>query len=56
MVLIGAAAVAFLAAAPRSYKKGYIQGLKGQGRGYQTRINRILRVAMESQGPRAADR
>jgi len=22
--------------------------LKGQGRGYQTRINRILRVAMES--------
>ena len=23
--------------------------LKGQGRGYQTRINRILRIAMESQ-------
>ena len=28
--------------------------LKGHGRGYQTRINRILRVAMESQPPRAA--
>jgi uncharacterized protein (DUF4415 family) len=27
--------------------------LKGHGRGYQTRINRILRVAMESQAPRA---
>ena len=27
--------------------------LKGHGRGYQTRINRILRVAMESQLPRA---
>jgi uncharacterized protein (DUF4415 family) len=26
--------------------------LKGHGRGYQTRINRILRVAMESQPPR----
>ena len=26
--------------------------LKGQGRGYQTRINRILRVVMESQPPR----
>ena len=26
--------------------------LKGQGRGYQTRINRILRIAMESQSPR----
>jgi uncharacterized protein (DUF4415 family) len=26
--------------------------LKGQGRGYQTRINRILRVAMESQPTR----
>ena len=25
--------------------------LKGHGRGYQTRINRILRVAMESQPP-----
>jgi uncharacterized protein (DUF4415 family) len=25
--------------------------LKGHGRGYQTRINRILRVAMESQQP-----
>ena len=25
--------------------------LKGQGRGYQTRINRILRVVMESQPP-----
>lgn len=28
--------------------------LKGHGRGYQTRINRILRVVMESQPPRAA--
>jgi uncharacterized protein (DUF4415 family) len=27
--------------------------LKGHGKGYQTRINRILRVAMESQPPRA---
>ena len=26
--------------------------LKGQGRGYQTRINRILRVVMESQPSR----
>ena len=26
--------------------------LKAHGRGYQTRINRILRVAMESQSPR----
>jgi uncharacterized protein (DUF4415 family) len=26
--------------------------LKSHGRGYQTRINRILRVAMESQPPR----
>jgi uncharacterized protein (DUF4415 family) len=26
--------------------------LKTQGRGYQTRINRILRAAMESQRPR----
>ena len=25
--------------------------LKGHGRGYQTRINRILRVVMESQPP-----
>ncbi len=30
--------------------------LKGYGRGYQTRINHILRVAMESQPPRAAQR
>ncbi|MGA7411047.1 MAG: BrnA antitoxin family protein [Bryobacteraceae bacterium] len=30
-----------------------LEWLKGHGRGYQTRINRILRVAMESQGPRA---
>ena len=30
--------------------------LKGHGRGYQTRINRILRVAMESQPPRVARR
>jgi uncharacterized protein (DUF4415 family) len=28
--------------------------LKSHGRGYQTRINRILRVAMESQPPRRA--
>ena len=29
--------------------------LKGHGKGYQTRINRILRVVMESQpGPRSA--
>ena len=27
--------------------------LKAHGRGYQTRINRILRAAMEGQGPRA---
>jgi len=26
-----------------------LEWLKSQGRGYQTRINRILRVAMESQ-------
>jgi uncharacterized protein (DUF4415 family) len=25
--------------------------LKGQGKGYQTRINRILRIVMESQPP-----
>ncbi len=30
--------------------------LKGHGRGYQTRINRILRVVMESQPPRRAHR
>jgi len=30
--------------------------LKGHGKGYQTRINRILRVVMESQPPRAARR
>jgi uncharacterized protein (DUF4415 family) len=30
--------------------------LKSHGRGYQTRINRILRVAMESQPPRSAHR
>lgn len=28
--------------------------LKAHGRGYQTRINRILRVAMESQPPRGS--
>lgn len=28
--------------------------LKGHGRGYQTRINRILRVVMESHPPRRA--
>jgi uncharacterized protein (DUF4415 family) len=31
-----------------------LQWLKTYGRGYQTRINRILRAAMESQGPRRA--
>jgi uncharacterized protein (DUF4415 family) len=30
--------------------------LKAHGRGYQTRINRILRAAMEGQGPRARPR
>jgi uncharacterized protein (DUF4415 family) len=30
--------------------------LKGHGRGYQTRINRILRVVMESQPPGPANR
>ncbi|MFZ3266212.1 MAG: BrnA antitoxin family protein [Terriglobales bacterium] len=30
--------------------------LKGHGKGYQTRINRILRVVMESQPPRTAQR
>ena len=30
--------------------------LKGHGRGYQTRINRILRVVMESQPTRSAHR
>ncbi len=30
--------------------------LKGHGRGYQTRINRILRVVMESQPPSARRR
>ena len=29
-----------------------LEWLKGHGRGYQTRINRILRVVMESQPPR----
>jgi uncharacterized protein (DUF4415 family) len=28
-----------------------LASLKGHGRGYQTRINRILRVVMESQPP-----
>ncbi len=28
--------------------------LKSNGKGYQTRINRILRVVMESQAPRSA--
>jgi uncharacterized protein (DUF4415 family) len=28
--------------------------LKGHGKGYQTRINRILRVVMESQASRSA--
>jgi uncharacterized protein (DUF4415 family) len=30
--------------------------LKGHGKGYQTRINRILRVVMESQPPRSGHR
>ena len=30
--------------------------LKGHGKGYQTRINRILRVVMESQPPRTVER
>jgi uncharacterized protein (DUF4415 family) len=30
-----------------------LKWLKANGRGYQTRINRILRAAMESQGRRA---
>ncbi len=29
-----------------------LKWLKAHGRGYQTRINRILRAAMESQSPR----
>jgi hypothetical protein len=29
-----------------------LKWLKAHGRGYQTRINRILRAAMESQPPR----
>jgi uncharacterized protein (DUF4415 family) len=33
-----------------------LKWLKARGRGYQTRINRILRAAMESQGPRARSR
>jgi uncharacterized protein (DUF4415 family) len=31
-----------------------LKWLKSQGRGYQTRINRILRVVMENQPPRNA--
>ena len=31
-----------------------LKWLKAHGRGYQTRINRILRVAMETQPPRRA--
>ena len=31
-----------------------LEWLKGHGKGYQTRINRILRVVMESQPPRPA--
>jgi uncharacterized protein (DUF4415 family) len=30
-----------------------LEWLKGHGKGYQTRINRILRVVMESQPPRS---
>lgn len=33
-----------------------LKWLKAHGRGYQTRINRILRMAMESQGPRTRSR
>ena len=32
--------------------KSVLAWLKGHGIGYQTRINRILRVVMESQPPR----
>jgi uncharacterized protein (DUF4415 family) len=31
-----------------------VEWLKGDGKGYQTRINRILRVVMESQSGRAS--
>jgi len=33
-----------------------LKWLKAYGRGYQTRINRILRMAMESQGPHSRAR
>jgi uncharacterized protein (DUF4415 family) len=33
-----------------------LKWLKAQGRGYQTRINRILRMAMENQGPHSRAR
>jgi uncharacterized protein (DUF4415 family) len=33
-----------------------LEWLKGHGKGYQTRINRILRVVMESQPPRRVRR
>lgn len=33
-----------------------LKWLKARGRGYQTRINRILRAAMESQGPQGRSR
>jgi uncharacterized protein (DUF4415 family) len=32
-----------------------VEWLKGNGKGYQTRINRILRVVMESQPCRSTD-
>ena len=35
---------------------GVLNWLKAHGRGYQTRINRILRAAMESHVPRARSR
>jgi uncharacterized protein (DUF4415 family) len=36
--------------------KDVLDWLKRHGKGYQTRINRILRVVMESQPPRTAHR
>jgi uncharacterized protein (DUF4415 family) len=33
-----------------------LKWLKAHGRGYQTRINRILRIAMESQSPHSRTR
>ena len=33
-----------------------LEWLKGHGKGYQTRINRILRVVMENQPPQSVHR